>query len=104
MGTQSLESDNLYDQKPSSPVIAHLPPLPPFPLHYLTPLPPNHITKQLNTTQHNTTQHLTQSQGMTIPLLEVSFNGMFEYGQGYVALSRATDLEGLTLQNFEPKR
>jgi hypothetical protein len=31
---------------------------------------------------------------MTIPYLEVSFDGMFEYGQGYVALSRATDLEG----------
>jgi hypothetical protein len=41
---------------------------------------------------------------MTIPLLEVSFEGMFEYGQGYVALSRATDLEGLTLQNFNATR
>lgn len=42
-----------------------------------------------------------QSQGMTIPLLEVSFNGIFEYGQGYVALSRATCLEGLTLRSFQ---
>lgn len=38
---------------------------------------------------------------MTIPLLEVSFNGIFEYGQGYVALSRATCLEGLTLRSFQ---
>ena len=37
---------------------------------------------------------------MTIPFLEVSFNGVFEYGQGYVALSRATCLEGLTLTSF----
>lgn len=44
---------------------------------------------------------LLQSQGMTIPLLEVSFNGIFEYGQGYVALSRATCLEGLTLRSFQ---
>lgn len=42
-----------------------------------------------------------QSQGMTIPLLEVSFNNVFEYGQGYVALSRATCLEGLTLRSFQ---
>lgn len=42
-----------------------------------------------------------QSQGMTIPLLEVSFNRIFEYGQGYVALSRATCLEGLTLRSFQ---
>ena len=41
---------------------------------------------------------------MTIPLLEVSFDGIFEYGQGYVALSRATDLEGLTLRSFDRSR
>lgn len=39
---------------------------------------------------------------MTIPLLEVSFDGMFEYGQGYVALSRAVSLDGLTLRSFSP--
>lgn len=38
---------------------------------------------------------------MTIPYLEVSFNRMFEYGQGYVALSRATSLEGLILKSFQ---
>jgi len=44
-----------------------------------------------------------KSQGMTIPNLEVSFKGMFEYGQAYVALSRATDLEGLRLSSFDPR-
>lgn len=39
---------------------------------------------------------------MTIPLLEVSFNRMFEFGQAYVALSRATSLQGLTLRSFQP--
>ena len=43
-----------------------------------------------------------KSQGMTLPKLEVSFDGVFEYGQGYVAISRATDLEGLFLRNFNP--
>ncbi len=38
---------------------------------------------------------------MTIPLLEVSFNRMFEFGQAYVALSRATSLSGLTLKQFQ---
>eukprot|EP01033_Poteriospumella_lacustris_P004299 gene4299-3069_t len=42
-----------------------------------------------------------KSQGMTIPLLEVSFNRMFEFGQAYVALSRATSLQGLTLHSFQ---
>jgi hypothetical protein len=35
-----------------------------------------------------------KAQGMTIPDLEVSFKGIFEYGQAYVALSRATSIEG----------
>jgi hypothetical protein len=43
-----------------------------------------------------------KSQGMTIPLLDLSCKGMFEYGQAYVALSRATDLDGLILRNFTP--
>ena len=41
---------------------------------------------------------------MTIPLLEVSFTGIFEFGQAYVALSRAVDLVGLSLNNFQPDR
>ena len=43
-----------------------------------------------------------KSQGMTIPFLDVKFAGMFEYGQAYVALSRAVDLEGLSLTDFNP--
>jgi hypothetical protein len=43
-----------------------------------------------------------KSQGMTIPFLEVCCEGVFEYGQGYVALSRATDLQGLKLASFGP--
>lgn len=37
---------------------------------------------------------------MTIPYLDLSFTGIFEFGQAYVALSRATDLDGLILRNF----
>lgn len=35
---------------------------------------------------------------MTIPQLEVDLAGCFEVGQAYVALSRATSLEGLRLK------
>ena len=42
-----------------------------------------------------------KSQGMTIPLLEVSTNMSFEYGQVYVALSRAVSLENLVLTDFK---
>ena len=41
-----------------------------------------------------------KSQGMTIPLVEVSTDRSFEYGQVYVALSRAVSLEGLILTDF----
>lgn len=41
-----------------------------------------------------------KSQGMTIPHLTCNLQGVFEYGQGYVALSRATKLELLTLRGF----
>jgi ATP-dependent DNA helicase PIF1 len=44
-----------------------------------------------------------KSQGMTIPHLEVSLRGVFEYGQAYVALSRGTSLDTLTLKCFNPK-
>jgi len=42
------------------------------------------------------------SQGSSIDLLKVSIGkGVFEYGQGYVALSRARTLEGLTLIDYD---
>ena len=43
-----------------------------------------------------------KSQGMTIPYLEMGFEGIFEYGQAYVAISRATNLPGLSLRSFTP--
>mmetsp|Transcript_11040 Transcript_11040/g.27143 ORF Transcript_11040/g.27143 Transcript_11040/m.27143 type:complete len:262 (+) Transcript_11040:1801-2586(+) len=44
-----------------------------------------------------------KSQGMTIPNLTVNLAGVFEYGQAYVALSRATELKRLTLRGFSEK-
>jgi len=41
-----------------------------------------------------------KSQGMTIPNLTVNLKGVFEFGQAYVALSRATVLKLLTLRGF----
>ena len=44
-----------------------------------------------------------KSQGMTIDLLEVNLRGSFASGQVYVALSRASSLEGLTIGDaFDP--
>lgn len=40
------------------------------------------------------------SQGMSIDRLAVSFDGIFECGQAYVALSRARTLEGLVVEGF----
>ena len=37
---------------------------------------------------------------MTLPYLEVSFKNIFEYGQAYVSISRATDLNGLKLLHY----
>ncbi|GMH76830.1 hypothetical protein TrRE_jg11718 [Triparma retinervis] len=42
-----------------------------------------------------------KSQGMTIPNLEVSLRGVFEFGQAYVALSRATCMKGLIINNLD---
>ena len=45
-----------------------------------------------------------KSQGMTIDCLEVDLRGCFEFGQAYVALSRATSLQQLRVLNFEPQQ
>jgi ATP-dependent DNA helicase PIF1 len=41
-----------------------------------------------------------KSQGMTIDLLDVSMKGVFEYGQAYVALSRAVSLDRVRVSAF----
>jgi len=43
-----------------------------------------------------------KSQGMTLPHVTVNMMGMFACGQAYVALSRATSLDGLTVVKFSP--
>lgn len=44
-----------------------------------------------------------KSQGQSLDLVEIKCDDAFEYGQLYVALSRVTSLEGLTLIGFDPK-
>lgn len=41
--------------------------------------------------------------GMSINKVEMKLANVFEYGQAYVALSRATSLEGLHIVDFNPK-
>lgn len=43
-----------------------------------------------------------KSQGCTIDYAEIDMKGIFEYGQGYTALSRVKSLEGLSIKNFDP--
>lgn len=41
---------------------------------------------------------------MTIPFLDISFDGIFEFGQAYVALSRAVDLNTTIIRDFNRSR
>ncbi|KEG08818.1 PIF1 helicase-like protein [Trypanosoma grayi] len=42
-----------------------------------------------------------KSQGMSLSHVNVDFNGIFEDGQAYVALSRCTDMDNLVIENFD---
>ncbi|KAF3930680.1 hypothetical protein ABW19_dt0208047 [Dactylella cylindrospora] len=45
-----------------------------------------------------------KAQGQTLDRVKVDLNKVFEKGQAYVALSRATTQEGLQVLNFDPKK
>lgn len=45
-----------------------------------------------------------KSQGQTLPCCKINLNRVFEKGQAYVALSRATSIEGLQVLGFKPEK
>ncbi|KAJ3564414.1 hypothetical protein NP233_g8307 [Leucocoprinus birnbaumii] len=45
-----------------------------------------------------------KSQGQTLDFVKVDFNKIFADGQAYVAISRATSMEGLQIVNFAPEK
>jgi len=46
-----------------------------------------------------------KSQGQSLDCVKINIGkGIFEYGQSYVALSRARNLEGLFIEEFEPSK
>ena len=45
-----------------------------------------------------------KSQGMTLSRVEVNLRDAFDYGQVYVALSRATKVEGLCVRGFDERK
>jgi ATP-dependent DNA helicase PIF1 len=45
-----------------------------------------------------------KAQGQTLERLKINLGKVFERGQSYVALSRATSTEGLQVVNFSPEK
>lgn len=45
-----------------------------------------------------------KAQGMTLNRVKVDLKGTFDVGQAYVAISRATSLDGLELRGFDLKQ